>query len=391
MASVRVGRGELLRAALTGDARGLVERIVREATRPGLGAEMPQGMPQGMRADGTTTDAVGTAGEVSSVSVSALSAYLRQIGVSEADFAELPRGESGISPAATRLYAGAPFAQSWYGARERGEQIRAAALSALYSQRARPGGRFPDPRESGVFSARAVLGTAATQLGVKISLMPLAVGGAGAAVGDGNSRTPRRARASRIPPAVPQAWILTYPDGPFGRRLPDIAVRAVPTSAASSADELAYAAALPLFSAACALGYFARLRDYLLDPAAPRGSHPLPADPSARSLLHQFAFALLCLRPPVCPGHWRCHCAHIRQRLNAAPPDHPQRTEELAVTMSSSPSAGTPQPRLAGEPAPWWQDKSLRDGAHGDDGGDDDDGQTSDGFQIWGGEGDGGR
>lgn len=194
------------------------------------------------------------------------------------------------------LYETGDFADLWYGARLAGESLRAHALRRLYRQRAHPGGPFPDPRERGAFSSRAVLGEAAHHLGIAIRYLP----------GDLMHRMQRTKPRSR--PSL--AGILTYPGG----RRPEIVMQ-------YDAEE-----ATLHFEMACLMGYLSKERQRLLDPYAPAGLTLPPQDPSLVTVLHQFAIGLLCLQPQ-CPKHWTCDCNAIRLRFNVPPDDHAEQTD----------------------------------------------------------------
>lgn len=108
---------------------------------------------------------------------------------------------------------------------------------------------------------------------------------------------------------------MTYPD----RRAPDVATPVTPLHR------------LQEFAIAVALGYLTKEWRRLTDPDAPAGLTFLPIyDPGVRTILHQFAIALLGL-PRDCPDTWTCACNSLRARYNALPPDHPQTTDALSL------------------------------------------------------------
>lgn len=237
--------------------------------------------------------------------------------------------DDATSPAARlwRLFQTPRFADLWYAAREAGEHLRAAALSALSLNRLRPGGAHPDPREPAAFSANAILAQAARCIGLSIWQMPEPL----AAIAD-ELDTEKAATVPRRP-THQLAWLMTYPSTPESRP-PNLATRGVPSS------ELHH----QRFALACMLGFACKEHARLADPDAPAGIILLPHDPPVVSILHQFAIALLGL-PRDCPDEYSCACNAVRERFNAAPPDHEQPTD--ALSLEDLRDLVKPRPRAA--------------------------------------------
>jgi hypothetical protein len=198
------------------------------------------------------------------------------------------------------LFQSDAFAHLWYGARESGEILRSWALERLYTQRPTPGGAHPDPREPAAFSSRAIIGAAAQVLGIRIIQVPC----------DIDAKTTNAPFQHKLA----LAWLATYPGG----RAPELAVRHTDRE-----DQL-------YFDMACLLGYVCKERGRFADRESPGGLVNVPQDPAIKTLLHQFAIALLGL-PRDCPPEWSCACNQIRARFNAPPVDHDQPTDTLAV------------------------------------------------------------
>ena len=221
-----------------------------------------------------------------------------------------------------RILCSAPYASLWYAARDAGEAVRARALAQLYAHRPNPGGPYPDPREPAAFSERAILTTAARQLGLNVwqrptPSAPLAQQGIGVSGVAGVSGATGATGATE-----PIVWLITFPVSDDGQPIP-------PTLAL---HEFTPAVTEPflLFEMACMLGFITKHQHALLDPNAPPGVTLMPHNPGLASLLHQFAIALLCL-DPLCPQDWTCHCNRLRAQYNAAPPDHDQPTDTLTL------------------------------------------------------------
>lgn len=251
------------------------------------------------------------------------------------------------------IYKSPPFAHLWYEARNQGERMRASAVAWLYAHQAQPGGPYPDPREPASFSEHAILTTAARQLGLAIhqrthTTQPpggesrghaAAWMGVDSGVGSGQAsaaseRVSEGGRAREddwgegAPTVMPTAgwiagepwvWLATYPAQ--SRRPPSIEVAVTSISVPQRRIN---------FEVACMLGYVSKDHARLLSPDAPTGISLMPYSPTALAIMHQFAIALLCLRPE-CPEEWPCQCNAIRARFNAPPPSHDQPTETLTL------------------------------------------------------------
>ncbi|WIG60514.1 MAG: hypothetical protein OJF49_003262 [Ktedonobacterales bacterium] len=224
-----------------------------------------------------------------------------------------------------QLFLAPTFARLWYGARESGEMLRAWALEWLHAHQRRPGGPHPDPREPAAFSPRAILNTAAGQLGIRIWQAP----------------------ASHVPPVEATtrwgrqdvlAWLITHPNA----TPPDLAVR----YATADRDPDLH------FAIACLLGFVCKERARLTDPDAPAGVLIPPRDPAITTILHQFAIGLLCL-PRDCPPTWSCPCNQIRARFNYPPPTHDQPTDTLDVAAIRTHLRSQPHPPDRPDPPDW--------------------------------------
>jgi hypothetical protein len=240
-------------------------------------------------------------------------------------------------------FATSPFARMWYLMRERGEHDCGDALHVLYTQRAHPGGAYPDPRGPVAFSPRAIISIAARLAGVELWPVPTDQEG-----------TPQTGATTVNGHAV---WIVTYESkthaGGSGSSLsspssltnltvsaPAQLGRRKPTIALLQPEE----EELMIWFASCALGFIALYPSILTDPAMPPGIKLLPAEPLQLALIHRYAHALMGVEFN-CSDAFGCSCHAIEARLNAAPPDHEQPTLTIPVQRVTPVIEPLTQPR----------------------------------------------
>lgn len=236
------------------------------------------------------------------------------------------------------------YAELWYEARAAGERWRASAITALYARNARPGGRHPDPRGRAAYSESAILAQAYRSLG--IDLWP-------------------QAPCVHHDPNEPTVLLMTY--HPADRMPPKLLVHAVTPDVPHG---------LRLFRMAAMLGYITREQTRLFDPDAPHGARLIPISPGLHEILHQFAFAFLCVQPQ-CPPEWGCQCNSIRQRYNAPPAGHEQPTDTLSLAdLRAATQPPLPDQSQGGRQSEWQNGQDVTDGWNEDGS---DDGWESDG------------